>query len=274
MASAKTTVAEVTEEHTTKAEATTASPPVNPKTTSYKSGDFTITAENIAFDSPVILPGAGSKYFDFYKNTLYLLHNNKLYIYKLSDNKFTFEKSIDLEEIRNTDEDCSRVTVDDENNILVSSGWWYYAFRINDDGTVSKLNVKGDLVSSHTKNFAITYRGDDNVCKFADGKCTEFDYITKVKSSFKATGHLSLTWIGIQDDLIYVNGLDDTDHKNKTVVYDSNGNQLTVIQKYSNAAISTKNGYMTASTSGLSLWDKSGNYLGNEYDNYFLDFFC
>ncbi len=244
-------------------------------------GGITFEAKLIPFDKTLKISDMEDIDSTVFGDTLYILEKKNLHTYTITDSSIIKENDIKL------DNKYERVDADAFGNIYLSDSK-FNAATLNDDGTVTELDLTGKLAMSKVMNFGLSSNGKDVIRKYVDGEIeewlldgtdtdtaaeedTETDIETDTETD-KATEDqprfTKISDIEFSGNHILVGGsFNDGKDTLRAAVFDYDGNQTALTDnKISGDNIvsmtETDNGIIISTGSNLSLWQNDGTEIG------------
>ena len=233
--------------------------PITPEAGSITIGDYTLSAEYIPFDEPIILPKSSEPDMDVLGNTLYISDgDSSLRIYTIDGNTLTFVKELEIDT-------GDSIAVDGNGNIYADGGVFEATIYDADGNETGEAVASGDIDVSKTEDFALTYFfGRDEVTKISGGVAEPW-VITGVGTD--ACPFTGISEIEIQGGTVLVGGEDNDGYL--MAAFDTLGNQLVLSENelkgsLPNALAATANGYISTSVDDVTLIAPDGKIIGSE----------
>lgn len=270
-------IKEIKEETTDTAEDTDKDKAVTPNPSSIDVGGITLEAEIIPFDSKLKVSDMEDIDSTVFGDTLYILDKKNLRTYTVTDSSVIKENDIKL------DNKYERVDADAYGNIYLSDSK-FNAAMLNDDGTVTEIDLTGKLAMSKVMNFGLSCSGKDVIRKYVDGEIEEWllenidtdnennaDTDTESdtdKNTDEKPRFTKISDIEFVGNHILVGGkFNDGKDTLRAAVFDYDGNQTALTDnKISGDDIismtETDNGIIVSTGSNLSLWQSDGTEIG------------
>lgn len=273
-------IKELKSTETDKEEDTNKKKSFTPEPSSIDVGGITLAAEHIPFDSAFEVSDGDDMDAAVFGDTLYILDKKNLRTYTVSDGTVTQENSIKL------NNKYERVDADVFGNIYLSDKK-FNAAMLNDDGTLTELDLTGKLAMSRVMNFGLSCNGKDIIRKYADGEIeewllenieseTETETDTETENTNDETNKSKkdnprFTKVGdiefVGNHILVGGSFNDGNDTLRAAVFDYDGNQtaLTDNKITGDEIVSmteTGSGLLISTGSNLSLWTPEGTEIG------------
>ena len=240
-------------------------------------GGITFESEPIPFDKALKISDMEDIDCTIFGDTLYILEKKNLRTYTITDSSIIKENDIKL------DNKYERVDADAFGNIYLSDSK-FNAALLNDDGTVTELDLTGKLAMSKVMNFGLNSNGKDIIRKYVDGEIEEWlldgtdtdtaaeeDTDTQTdtdKDTEDQPRFTKISDIEFSGNHILIGGsFNDGKDTLRAAVFDYDGNQTALTDnKISGDNIvsmtETDNAIIISTGSNLSLWQNDGTEIG------------
>lgn len=238
--------------------------PYEPTPGSITIGDYTLSAELIPFDEPLLMTSNDDTDMELLGDTLYIADGDKtIKVYTFDGSALTFVKDLNIE-------NGDGIAVDGNGNIYADGGVFEAKIYDADGNETGEAITSGYYYASKTEDFALAYfTGGSEVTKISGGAAEPW-VISGINTAEQQGPFTMISQIEIQGDHVLVGGEDED--KYLMAAYDTQGNELMVSQEnlngtLPNALAETENGYISTSVDTINLIAKDGTLIGDESDS-------
>ncbi|MCL2672577.1 MAG: hypothetical protein FWF10_11180 [Clostridiales bacterium] len=245
--------------------------PWTPTLAPQMAGTFTLTAEYLEADHPIILNTIMDTSFTVVDDMIYTVTKHLFSAYRIGDGSVALQNSVVLEE------DFELIRTDGTKQLYLSQGIWDI-FVYDRFTRVNAPAIRHDLVMHKSGEWGITFwvNADPMKVTVQDGIFREEPWVLSDLSKAETrTGFFKMiSDIRITDSYIIVAGSAADDSGHKIMVYDHNGNEKFVLENIKEdrsglgsvtGIVETPNGFLATDGNmrDIVLWNKNGTYIGS-----------
>ncbi|MBQ3054728.1 MAG: hypothetical protein IJC88_01340 [Oscillospiraceae bacterium] len=220
-------------------------------------GNYTLTAEYLPFDAPIILDVSGDPDMDVLGDKVYISNGDtEVKVFTLSGNALTFDKTISVEDTGD------EISVDNSGKLYVDGGVFEATVVDPATGATGEAVASGYLSASKTANFALTYfTGRETITAIKDGAASDW----MLEGAAGIGAFESISNIEINGDTVLLAGADA--ENNILGAFDLSGNRLmlstgSLAGSLPNACAKTANGYVSSSVNQMTFVNADGSIIG------------
>lgn len=220
-------------------------------------GSYTLTAEYLPFEEPMILDVSGDPSMDVLGNTVYISNGDtEVKLYTLNGSAITYDKTVTVEDTGD------EISVDGSGKLYVDGGVFEATIVDPATGATGEAVASGYLSASKTADFAVSYfTGHETITAIKAGAAS--DWILEGAAGLGAFE--SISNIEINGDTVLLAGADA--ENNILGAFDANGNRLmlssgSLAGSLPTACAKTANGYVAASVNEMTFVNADGAIVG------------
>lgn len=229
--------------------------PAAPAPTSIIVGNTTISAEFLAFETPLIYDSSDEPDMDVLGNTVYVSNGSEIKVYTFDGSALVFDKALEAEA-------GDSISVDGSGKIYMDGG--VFEAKILDPATGASGNAvaSGELTASKNADFALTYfPGRENLTAITGGAAAPWT----LNGATNTGSFESISNIEINGDTVLLAGADA--NNNIIAAYDISGNQQMMSSgclagSLPDACVKTANGYISSSVNEMTFVNADGSIIG------------
>lgn len=231
--------------------------PIVPAPTASIVGSYTITAEYLPFETPLINDVSDDPDMDVLGNTVYVSNGDtEIKLYTLDGSTLTYASTVTV------DDTGDSISVDGSGKLYVDGGVFEATIVDPATGATGEAAASGELTASKIANFALTYfTGDEAVTAINNGAAAPWT----LNGAPNVGKYESISVIEIVEDTVLLAGADA--ENNIIGAYDISGNQKMLSSgclagSLPTAATKTANGYIAASVDDMTFVNADGAIIG------------
>ncbi|MBQ2741694.1 MAG: hypothetical protein IJF32_02700 [Oscillospiraceae bacterium] len=231
--------------------------PITPAPAPALVGNYTLTAEYLPFEAPVINDVSGDPDMDVLVNNVYVSNGDtEVKIYTLDGSALTYVKTVTV------DDTGDSISVDGSGKIYADGGVFEATIYDPETGAKGEAVASGDLTASKNADFALTYfTGNEAITAITGGAAAPWT----LNGAPNVGKYESISVIEIVGDTVLLAGADA--ENNVIGAYDINGNQQmlssgSLAGSLPTAATKTANGYVSSSVNQMTFVNAEGAIIG------------
>lgn len=231
--------------------------PVQPAPADVIVGEYTLSAEYLSFDEPIINDESGNPDMDVLGDTVYVSDGgSQVMLYTLEGSALTYVKTVSVEDTGDS------ISVDGTGKIYADGGVFEATVYDPESNASGTAVASGELTASKNSNFALTYfPGRETVTMIKDNVAS--DWLIDGEAGLGKFQGISIieivgdtVVIGGEDAENYIMGAFDMDGNQQMLSNDSLAGTLP------SAVIKTDNGYISSSVNEMTFVNAEGNIIG------------
>ena len=231
--------------------------PVTPAPAPALVGNYTLTAEYLPFDAPIINDVSGDPDMDVLGNNVYISNGDtEVKIYTLDGSALTYVKSVTV------DDTGDSISVDGSGKIYADGGVFEATVYDPETGAKGEAVASGELTASKNADFALAYfTGNEAITAITGGAAAPWN----LDGAPNVGKYESISVIEIVGDTVLLAGADA--ENNIIGAYDISGNRQMLSSgclagSLPTAATKTANGYVSSSVSDMTFVNAEGAIIG------------
>ncbi len=220
-------------------------------------GNYTLTAEFLPFEAPLILDVSGDPDMDVLGDKVYISNGDtEVKVYTLNGSTLTFDKAIAVEDTGD------EISVGADGKLYVDGGVFEATVVDPATGATGEAVASGNYTASKNANFALTYfTGRETITAIKDGAASDW----MLEGAAGIGAFESISNIEINGDTVLLAGADA--ENNIIGAFDLSGNRLMLSSgclagSLPNACAKTANGYVSASVNQMTFVNADGTIIG------------
>lgn len=220
-------------------------------------GSYTLTAEYLPFEAPLINDVSNSPDMDVLGNTVYVSDgDSEIKMYTLDGSNLTYVKTVSVEDTGDA------ISVDGSGKIYADGGVFEATVYDPETGAKGEAVAAGELTASKNADFALTYfTGRETVTAIKDGVAGDW----LIDGAAGLGKFESISGIEIVGDTVLLAGSDS--ENNIMAAYDMDGNQQMISSgclagSLPTACTKTENGYVSSSVEKMTFVNAEGGIIG------------